>query len=83
MGKNSRCVIGICNNDDKHPQHYVKHSDVKGDMIMPALPKGKTKIDLGVANLNQRRTFLAIVLFVHIVSLIDNQQGVIVHQVYF
>ena len=56
---------------------------MKGDMIMPALPKGKTKIDLGAANLNQRRTFLAIVLFVHIVSLIDNQQGVIVHQVYF
>ena len=54
MGKNSRCVIGICNNDNKHPQHYVKHSDVKGDMIMPALPKVKTKIDLSAANLNQK-----------------------------
>ena len=54
MGKNSRCVIGICNNDNKHPQHYVKHSDVKGDMIMPALPKVKTKMDLSAANLNQK-----------------------------
>ena len=39
MGKNSRCVTGMCNNDQRYPQHYVKHNNVKGDIIMHALPK--------------------------------------------
>ena len=42
MGKNSRCVIGVCNNDKRYPQHYVKHSNVKGDKILHALPKDET-----------------------------------------
>ena len=42
MGKNSRCVNGVCNNDKRYPQHYVKHSIVKGDIIMHVLPKDET-----------------------------------------
>ena len=72
MGKNSRCVIGVCNNDKRYPQHYVKHSNVKGDIIMHALPKDETVRKTWVQQilkgsekiLNQRRTFLTVVLFV-------------------
>ena len=42
MEKSSRCVIGVCNNDKGYPQHYVKHSYVKGDKIMQTLPKDET-----------------------------------------
>ena len=42
MGKKSRCVIGVCNNDKRYPQHYVKHCNVKGDKILHALPKNET-----------------------------------------
>ena len=42
MGENSWCVIGVCNNDKRYPQHYVKQSNVKGDTIIHALPKDET-----------------------------------------
>ena len=39
MGKNSRCVIGICDNDMPYPERHKKHSNVDGDIIMHKLPK--------------------------------------------
>ena len=39
MGKHSRCVIGICNNDMRYPELHKKHSNVDGDIIMHLLPK--------------------------------------------
>ena len=90
MGKNSRCVIGVCNNDKRYPQHYVKHSNVKGDIIMHALLKDGTvrkiwvqQILKGRKILNQRRKSLTIALFVRIISMMDGQQKAILHPVYF
>ena len=39
MGKHSRCVTDICDNDIQHPQLHKKHSNVDGDIIMHKLPK--------------------------------------------
>ena len=42
MGKHDRCVIGVCNNDKRYPQHMVTHSNVKGEIKMHSLPKDET-----------------------------------------
>ena len=39
MGKHSRCVTDICDNDMQYPELYKKHSNVDGDIIMYKLPK--------------------------------------------
>ena len=39
MGKHSRCVIDICDNDVKYPELHKKHSNVDGDIILHKLPK--------------------------------------------
>ena len=39
MGKHSRCVIDICDNDMQYPELHKKHSNVDGDFIMYKLPK--------------------------------------------
>ena len=42
MKKNSRYVISICNNDKRYPQHHVKYSNVKGNIMIHPLPKEET-----------------------------------------
>ena len=37
MGKHSRCVIDICDNDMQNPELHKKHSNVGGDIIMHKL----------------------------------------------
>ena len=39
MGKHSRCVTGICDNDIQCPELHKKHFNVDGDIIMHKLPK--------------------------------------------
>ena len=39
MGKHSRCVIDICDNDMQYPELHKKRSNVDGDIIMHKLPK--------------------------------------------
>ena len=39
MGKHSRCLIGICDNDMQYPELHKKHKNVDGDIIMHKLPK--------------------------------------------
>ena len=39
MGKYSRCVTGICDNDMRYLELHKKHSNVDGDIIMHKLPK--------------------------------------------
>ena len=39
MGKYSRYVIDICDNDMQYPELHKKHSNVDGDIIMHKLPK--------------------------------------------
>ena len=39
MGKHSRCVIDICDNDMQYPELHKRHSNVDGDVIMHKLPK--------------------------------------------
>ena len=39
MGKYSRCVIDICDNNMQYPELHKKHSNVDGDIIMHKLPK--------------------------------------------
>ena len=39
MGKHSRCVIDICDNDMKYPELHKKHSNVDGDIILHKLAK--------------------------------------------
>ena len=39
MGKHSRCVIGICDNDIRYPELHKKHSNVDEDIIVHKLPK--------------------------------------------
>ena len=41
MGKHSRCVIDICDNDMQYPELHKKHSNVDGDIIMHKLPKDR------------------------------------------
>ena len=41
MGKHSRCVIVICDNDMQYPDLNKKHSNVDGDIIMHKLPKDR------------------------------------------
>ena len=55
MGKNFSFVIGVCNNDKRFPQHYVKHSNVTGDIIMHALPKDETVRKMWVWQILKRR----------------------------
>ena len=38
MGKHSRCVTGICDNDIRYPELHKKHSNVDED-IVHKLPK--------------------------------------------
>ena len=38
MGRHSRCVIDICDNDVQYPELHKKHSTVDGDIIMHKLP---------------------------------------------
>ena len=38
MGKHSRCVIGVCDNDMQHPELHKKHRNVDGNIIMHKLP---------------------------------------------
>ena len=42
MGKHSRCVINICNNDMQYPELHKKRNNVDGDIIMHKLPKDGT-----------------------------------------
>ena len=42
MGKHSRCVIGICDNDMQYPELHKKHRNVDGDIIIQKLPKDGT-----------------------------------------
>ena len=39
MGKDSRCVNGICNSHMQYPELYKQHSNMDGDIIMHKLPK--------------------------------------------
>ena len=39
MGKHSRCVVGICDNDIRYPELRKRHSNVDGDIIKHILPK--------------------------------------------
>ena len=39
MGKYSRCVTGVCDNDMQYPELHEKHINVDGDVIMHKLPK--------------------------------------------
>ena len=39
MGKYSRCVIDICDNDIQYSELHKKHNNVDGDIIMHKLPK--------------------------------------------
>ena len=39
MGKHSRCVISICDNDMRYRELHKKNSNVDGDVIMLMLPK--------------------------------------------
>ena len=40
MGKHSRCITGICDNDMRYPELHKNHSNVDdGDIIMHKLPK--------------------------------------------
>ena len=39
MGKYSRSVTGICDNDMQYPELYKKHSNMDGDIIMHKLLK--------------------------------------------
>ena len=39
MGKHSRCVIDIWDNDMQYPELDKKHSNVDGDISMHKLPK--------------------------------------------
>ena len=39
MGKHSRCVIDICNNDMQYPELHKKHSNVDGDINIYKSPK--------------------------------------------
>ena len=41
MWKDSRCVIGICDNDMPFPELHKMHSNVDGDIIMDSLPKDR------------------------------------------
>ena len=41
MWKDSRCVIGICDNDMPFPELHKMHSNVDGDIIMDRLPKDR------------------------------------------
>ena len=39
MGKHSRCVIDICENDMQYPELHGKHSNLDGNIIMYKLRK--------------------------------------------
>ena len=39
MGKRSRCVIDICDNDMQYADLHKKYSNLDGDIIMHKLPK--------------------------------------------
>ena len=39
MGKHSRYVIGICDNEMRYPELHKKHSLVDGGIIMNKLPE--------------------------------------------
>ena len=39
MGKHSRFVIGICDNDMQYPELHKKQNNVDADIIMHKLPK--------------------------------------------
>ena len=39
MGKHSRCVIEICDNDMQYPELHKKRKKMDGDIIMHKLPK--------------------------------------------
>ena len=39
MGKHSRCVINICDNDMQYPELHKKYSNVDGDIIIHKLSK--------------------------------------------
>ena len=39
MGKHSRCVIDIWENDMQYPELHKKQSNLDGDIIMHKLPK--------------------------------------------
>ena len=39
MGRHSRCVADICDNDVQHPELHKKHSTVDGDIITHKLPE--------------------------------------------
>ena len=44
MGKHTKCVIGVCNNDKRYPERMVKHSNVIGNIVMHSLPTKDEKI---------------------------------------
>ena len=39
MGKHSRCIVDIYENDMKYPELHKKRSNVDGDIILHKLPK--------------------------------------------
>ena len=59
MGKHSRCVIGICDNDMRYPQLYKKHSDMDEYIIMHKLKKDGSVRDAWInAIINGRKSVI-------------------------
>ena len=39
MGKHDRCVVGVCNNDKRYPEHMEIHSNVNSaKVVMHKIP---------------------------------------------
>ena len=80
----------MCNNDKRYLQHYVKHSNVKGDTIIHVLPEDETvrktwvqQILKGIKDFQSEKDipnsfFVCLNHF-----LMDNQQKVILHPASF
>ena len=38
MGKHDRCCVGVCDNDERFPETFISHSNVKGKLVMHKFP---------------------------------------------
>ena len=60
MGKYSRSVTGICDNDMQYPELYKKHSNMDGDIIMHKLLK-EGAVKAAGTNVRVRFNFLKVI----------------------
>ena len=59
MGKD-RCVVGVCDNDKRYLDHFIKHNNVTEKLILHKLPADPRKIEDSIHAVRKGRKYFVV-----------------------